>query len=234
MESTWASGAIELLRHADLHINLNTAFDKRIAFISIDNSVETLIRSFLSLPSSKSGIKVDKKDIEEAGNIFPKLLSLLYRHASSKLVGIDDADIEHYHRIRNKIYHEGTGLSVDDQYLRAYRSIAALLLQNLFNVSVKQTSSDRYTLEKLILNWNEIEHIIKKNSGGIGITANNYNFKKVFTAIIKDNKDLINVVHLKEARNRIVHSNRIDQKDLEYWVDFSEDILKQLKKYYGV
>ncbi|MDP2277525.1 MAG: hypothetical protein Q8K51_04815, partial [Nitrospirota bacterium] len=116
MESIRASGARELLRHADSHIDLKTAFDKRIAFISIDNSIETIIRSFLSLPSSKSGIKVDKKDIEEAGNIFPKLLALLYRHASSKLVGIDDADIEHYHRIRNKIYHEGTGLSVDDQY----------------------------------------------------------------------------------------------------------------------
>jgi hypothetical protein len=44
MESTWASGASELLRHADSHINLNSAFDKRIAFISIDNCVETIIR----------------------------------------------------------------------------------------------------------------------------------------------------------------------------------------------
>lgn len=228
MESTWASGAIELLRHADSHINLDTAFDKRIAFISIDNSVEILIRSFLSLPSSKSGIKVDKKDIEDAGNIFPKLLSLLYKHASSKLVGIDDADIEHYHRIRNKIYHEGTGLSVDDQYLRAYRSIAALLLQNLFNVSIKPTSRDRYTLERLILNWNEIEHVLKKNSEGVGITANNYNLKKALTALIKDKKDQLNIEQLKEARNRIVHSRTIDQKDLEFWIDLSEEILKKL------
>jgi hypothetical protein len=34
MESTWASGASELLRHADSHINLDTAFDKRIAVTS--------------------------------------------------------------------------------------------------------------------------------------------------------------------------------------------------------
>ena len=43
MEKTWASGAIELLRHADSHIHLETAFDRRIAFISVDNSVETSI-----------------------------------------------------------------------------------------------------------------------------------------------------------------------------------------------
>ncbi len=50
MEKTWASGALELLRHADSHIDLDSAFDKRIAFISIDNCVEVCIRTFLSLP----------------------------------------------------------------------------------------------------------------------------------------------------------------------------------------
>ena len=60
MDKTWASGAIELLRHADSHIHLDTAFDKRIAFISIDNAVETLMRTFLSLPFSKSKIKVSR------------------------------------------------------------------------------------------------------------------------------------------------------------------------------
>jgi hypothetical protein len=64
VEHTWASGAIELNRHADSHIHLETAFDRRIAFISIDNSVETTIRTFLSLPVSKSGIKVPHKDME--------------------------------------------------------------------------------------------------------------------------------------------------------------------------
>ena len=117
MKSTWASGAIELLRHADSHIDINTAFDKRIAFISIDNCVETIIRTCLSLPKSKSGFKVKKQELDEAGNSFPRLLSLLFKYVPEKLIGIDEADIEHYHRIRNKLYHDGTGLSVDDEYL---------------------------------------------------------------------------------------------------------------------
>jgi hypothetical protein len=50
MKDTWASGTLELLRHADSHIKLDSAFDKRIAFISIDNCVETVLRTFVSLP----------------------------------------------------------------------------------------------------------------------------------------------------------------------------------------
>ena len=59
-----------------------------------------------------------------------KLLSLLFKYTPEKLVGIDEVDIEHYHRIRNKLYHDGTGLSVDDEYLIAYRGIAGVLLKN--------------------------------------------------------------------------------------------------------
>src|ERR1700756_2757915 len=102
MENTWASGAIELLRHADSHIDLETAFDRRIAFISIDNAVETMIRTFLSLPKGKSGIHIPKRDLDEAENSFPRLLGLLWTHAGSRLTGIDEWDIEHYHRIRNR------------------------------------------------------------------------------------------------------------------------------------
>src|SRR5271167_4567784 len=125
MEKTWASGAVELLRHADSHINLESAFDRRIAFISIDNAVETMIRTFLSLPKSKSGISVSRKQVEAAEKSFPLLLETFWRNVGSRLTGIDESDIEHYHRIRNTLYHKGTGLSVDVEYLLAYRQIAA-------------------------------------------------------------------------------------------------------------
>jgi hypothetical protein len=82
MENTWASGASELLRHADSHINLDTAFDRRIAFISIDNAVETMIRVFLSLPKSKSGISIHRKQLEEAEKSFPLLLEMFWNNVA--------------------------------------------------------------------------------------------------------------------------------------------------------
>ena len=168
MEKTWASGAIELLRHADSHIHLETAFDRRIAFISIDNSVETSIRTFLSLPQSKSGVKIPRKDVEAVENSFPGLLNLLWQHVGTRLTGIDEADIEHYHRIRNKLYHDGTGLGVDEQYLLAYRQITVLLLKNLFAVTLGEPKPAP-TLERLIVLWNKIEEVLGKKFANAGI-----------------------------------------------------------------
>jgi len=167
MEHTWASGAIELLRHADSHVHLQTAFDRRIAFISIDHSVETSIRAFLSLPTSKSGIKVSHKDVEAAENSFPGLVSLLWKHVGNRLTGIDEAEIEHYHRTRNKLYHDGTGLSVDEQYLLAYRQIAILLLKNLFGVSLGEPKRAP-TLERLIVLWYQVEEAYNRWLGRPG------------------------------------------------------------------
>ena len=89
VETTWASGATELLRHADSHIDLEeSAFDKRIAFISIDNCVETSVRKFLSLPEGKSGVKVPRKDVMAAENSYPGLVDLLFEHTGIRLTGI--------------------------------------------------------------------------------------------------------------------------------------------------
>jgi hypothetical protein len=226
MESTWVSGAIELLRHADSHLNLNTAFDKRIAFISIDNGVETMIRTYLSLPKSKSGVKVDRKELDETGNSFPKLLALLEKYATAKLTGIDATDIEYYHRIRNTLYHEGTGLSVDDQYIMAYRGIAAVLLENLFNAKTVLPVAEDHSLERLILNWNTIEKIARERMETAGLSVS-HRWEDDFAAKLAD-QDAQLLSNLRSARNRLVHSQSIDKKEVERWVEESERLLKKL------
>ena len=226
MEATWVSGAIELLRHADSHLNLNTAFDKRIAFISIDNGVETMIRTFLSLPRSKSGVKVDRKELEEAGNSFPKLLGLLGKYAATKLTGIDATDIEFYHRIRNMLYHEGTGLSVDNQHIMAYRGIATVLLESLFDVKTSQPTADESSLERLILNWNAIEKTIREALEKTG-TSVSPKWEDVFAARLPE-EDVRLLSDLRSARNRLVHSQSIDKQDVGRWVEASERLLHKL------
>jgi hypothetical protein len=227
MQSTWASGAIELLRHADSHIDLKTAFDKRIAFISIDNSVETMIRTYLSLPKSKSGIKITRQELEDAGNSFPKLLALLAKHASNRLIGIDEADIEHYHRIRNTLYHEGTGLSVDDQYIMAYRGIAGVLLENLFGTKAAPPAPGHDTLERLIVNWNNIERVIRGRMEEAGVSIS-HRWEEAFRASLADKADAEILTKLRLARNRLVHSKSIDKKELSHWVEESERLLQKL------
>ena len=94
MENTWASGSLELLNHAEAHMDEESAFDKRVAFISIDNSVEIAIRTFLGLPARHFlGTKPSRKEVESASNSFPNLLDLLVKYAANRLVGIDPMDI---------------------------------------------------------------------------------------------------------------------------------------------
>jgi hypothetical protein len=228
MEHTWASGAVELLRHADSHIHLETAFDCRIAFISIDNSVETSIRTFLSLPSKKSGINVTRKELEDVKNSFPGMVGLLWRHVGSRLTGIDEADIEHFHRIRNKLYHEGTGLGVDEQHLFAYRQIAALLLKNLFDVPLGEPKPAP-TLERLILLWNKIDVALTQKLEEAGIDRG-YTFwpEEAMQAGVLNRDDRAKLIELRMIRNNEVHSSAPDRKLVEYAVGLEERLLSNI------
>lgn len=230
MENTWASGAIELLRHADSHIDLESAFDKRIAFISVDASVETSVRSFLSLPSGKSGITVPRSEIEAARNSFPKLVELLFKQVGHRLTGIDPDDIEHYHRIRNRLYHEGTGFSVDDQYLVAYRSIATLLLQNLFGVAYAKNVEQPPRLDSLILNWNRIEQNIKARLREAGIDdRHTFKWEQAFQVQALAPAYVRDLTELRMARNRLVHSTTVDAEEVAYWVQKAKRLLAILE-----
>lgn len=229
MKDTWASGAVELLRHADSHIHLETAFDRRIAFISVDNSVETSIRTFLALPSNRSGIKVSRKDVDTVENSFPGLLGLLWQHAGSRLTGIDEADIEHYHRIRNKLYHDGTGLSVDEQYLLAYRQIAVLLLKNLFGVALGDPKPAP-TLERLILLWNKIEESFKGKLKNAGIDREHTFWpEEAMQSGVLSQDDIADLTELRKIRNTQVHSSTFDRKPVEYAVGLAERLLSKLE-----
>ncbi|WP_038918673.1 hypothetical protein [Dickeya sp. MK7] len=231
MEETWASGSLELLRHADSHIKLETAFDSRIAFISVDNSVETSIRTFLSLPEKISGVRFQRKEVEEAGNSFPKMIDLLFNKAKPKLAGLNDGDIEHYHRIRNQLYHNGTGLGVDRRYLDAYRQIAAVLLNNLFGVKVVSKGAE-VTLENLILLFNEVEILFRKIFEGSSVdTRHTFKWEMAIREGVLEMEDINQLTELRMIRNSQVHSTaeNIDKKRIELGVEIAEKLIKKLK-----
>lgn len=231
MEETWASGSLELLRHADSHIQLDTAFDSRIAFISIDNSVETSIRTFLSLPEKISGVKFQKKEVDEAGNSFPKMVDLLFSKSRSKLSGLDDGDIEHYHRIRNQLYHNGTGLGVDRRYLDAYRQIAAVLLNNLFGVKADPKGTEA-TLENLILLFNEVETLVRNAFEDSGVdTGHTFKWEMAMREGVLEMEGVNQLTELRMIRNTQVHSTaeNIDKKRIELGVEIAETLIKKLK-----
>ncbi len=139
MKKPWTSGPRELLEHADAHLQKNSAFDHRIAFISIDNAVELMIRTFLSIPKRARGRRGPPRKKIEMATGFPDLLDLLEEYADDLIQGIELGDIEWYHRIRNSLYHDGNGITIDKNQLDAYKEIAKILYQNLFKVKLESS-----------------------------------------------------------------------------------------------
>jgi hypothetical protein len=227
MENTWASGSLELLNHAEAHMDEESAFDKRIAFISIDNSVEIAIRTFLGLPARHFlGTKPSRKEIEYTFNSFPSLLDLLIKYAANRLVGIDPIDIEFYHRLRNKLYHDGTGLATDDSHIFAYFTIAKLLLEKLFDIKYASTSHGKKpSPEDVLLLWNKIEKQLEELFYLAGIhDKGTYKWEEALSEKILTMDLISQLTELRMERNKLVHSNKkMTKKELGFVLKKAED-----------
>ena len=57
MNSPWTDGPKELIQHAIDHLSLGSDFDKRIAMISIDNSVELILKPIIAVKENKTCLK---------------------------------------------------------------------------------------------------------------------------------------------------------------------------------
>jgi hypothetical protein len=133
MPNPWTDGLQELIQQAMDHLALGGDFDRRIAMISVDNSVELMIKTYLGLPERARGFKEpSRKELEIASESFPGLLDLLQNYATHKITGLSLDDIEWYHRLRNQLYHSGNGFTVDVSKVETYLQLAISLFESPF------------------------------------------------------------------------------------------------------
>lgn len=152
----WTEGPRELLDHAFKHLAKGNPFDFRIAMISIDNAIELAIKTYLGLPRRIRGSEgPSRKLLQDAGSSFPDLLDLLEKFAIGKLSGLDLGDIEVYHRLRNTLYHDGNGITVDSKHVDSYLQIAKVLLNNLLGIELEKDESNPPSslLGNLVTQW---------------------------------------------------------------------------------
>lgn len=138
MNQPWIEGPLELLKHGLEHLKNDTDFDRRIAMISIDNSVELMIKTYLGLPRRITAKSVSRKEFEEGSSSFSKLLNLLEKYAPEKITGIDLGHIEWYHRLRNTLYHEGNGITIERGKAQGYAIMVKILFLNLFETDIEK------------------------------------------------------------------------------------------------
>ena len=138
VQNRWQSGPTELIRYAIKHLHRSSEFDQRIAFLLLDVGVETLFKTFLQLPEEATGTKMSygKRRAAAEGN-FHELVRGVKEAAGTRLDGIDLTHVQFYHDLRNKLYHQGNGITVPTDKSKGYASLAAELLRRLLDIDLQ-------------------------------------------------------------------------------------------------
>ncbi|MBI2839751.1 MAG: hypothetical protein HYX75_15675 [Acidobacteria bacterium] len=126
--------------------------------ISIDNAVELMAKTYLGLPKRVTGLAITRKELQDVGESFPALLDALELHAPERLDGVDLGVIEWYHRLRNELYHQGNGLTVERDKVEIYAELANVLFTNLFGFAVVEDPSRKTELlGEFLAAWADVE-----------------------------------------------------------------------------
>ena len=147
----WANGPFEQILHAEIHRLNGDDFDRRIALISFDNSIEVSITTYLTLnPIQRGGREYSKEDVDKWRISYHTKLDFfeaeLQRRDIQPKVGKDE--IIWYHSIRNDQYHGGTRGVPEERDLSGIRQVALWVFSVLFDVpDTEQIVEDRIAQE---------------------------------------------------------------------------------------
>lgn len=229
----WASGPREILQHGLSLLHNDTDTNRRLALLSIDNAVELTAKTFLGLPKRISGIHISRKEMAEISESFPKMLDALETHAEDRLEGINLGEIEWFHRLRNQLYHQGNGLTVDRDKVEIYAELANLLFKNLFDESLDVAPEDQHKLlGSFLAAWVDFErtlgqlshvHIDKvstlKGNPRPPMTA----IRELIRAGVFAADDAAAIEGLRKLRNEVVHGM------VDYNTAVTENVIQQLQ-----
>lgn len=164
----WAAGPGELLQHGVDLLRKDSDSQRRIALILVDNAVELIAQTYISLPKRITGVELTRKQREDYCANFPSLLDGIEEHASEKILGLNLGEFEWFHRLRNQLYHEGNGLTVERRNVEVYAELALKLFEALFScpLHIEAPDGDRTELiGEFFEDWMEIERKLASISG---------------------------------------------------------------------
>ncbi len=122
----WVRGPIEVLNHAIEHLKLGSERDLRFALIHADNSIELAAKSFLYFEKRLIPGKIEWAEWNKAKRNFHEVMKLVYEFSSEQGFTDElDSYIAFYHDLRNKVYHDGVGISVDSESVKEYIGVAS-------------------------------------------------------------------------------------------------------------
>ena len=134
----WMDGPIELLFHGWEHLKTNNAFNNRMAMISFDNAIEVGINVYLKYALDQSNLSSDqKREIFDRHNSFHKKLDLVNQCKATNSSEFDFSKIRFGHNLRNTLYHNGNGISIEYEKVKDYGNMCTILMGSLFDLPVE-------------------------------------------------------------------------------------------------
>lgn len=134
----WAVGPFEMLYHAESHFQNGDDFDRRIALISFDNTIEVAITTYLALhPIQRAGIEYSRVEIEKWQRNYHTKLDFFYEELGRRTLPIktEQADVVYYHQNRNDQYHGGSAGVPEKHKLEGIREAAIWVVEVLFDIA---------------------------------------------------------------------------------------------------
>lgn len=205
----WTSGPAELLQHGVSLLRQDSDLNRRLAMIAIDNAVELMIKTYLSLPRRVTGVSLSRKAFQEIADSFPQLLDAIETHAADRLAGVDLGDIEWYHRLRNQLYHQGSGLTVERKKVEIYAEVARVLFNNLFGIESEVTPEPGHDrIGAFLAAWVEVERLLMQRAPTRnGRRELSFPLPPTLSipGALKNAEDVEQLNRLRDLRNRVVH-----------------------------
>ncbi len=131
LDKPWQIMPAKLIKLGVSHADKDTDFDHQLAFLLLDIGVETVLKTYL----------VQKKQIVE--NIsFPDLLSKVRNEVQKSKIEVDLESIDYFHKVRNKLYHQGDGVKPTNENLKRYSELAEEVISSLLGVDISEVELD--------------------------------------------------------------------------------------------
>lgn len=207
----WAAGPGEILRHGLDLLRKESDTNRRLAMIAIDNAVELMIKTYLGLPKRITGLAITRKEYQEVAESFPGLLDALEKYSADKLDGVDLGTIEWYHRVRNELYHQGNGLTVERDKVEIYAELANVLFRNLFGSElVEQRSARTELVGEFLAAWIDLERALRELAGTHSLTGRTPHggldlLRFLDGASLMEPHERREIDNLRQIRNEVVH-----------------------------
>ncbi|WP_166421024.1 hypothetical protein [Pseudoalteromonas sp. Z1A8] len=145
----WQKAPVKIVSEAIYHAEKQNEEDNLISFLLLDVGAEMLLKTYLRLPKHITG-SITPED--ERYNIIRKGFHGVIEGVKNSRQGISAkelARVEFFHGLRNKLYHQGNGLTVQRSHLDEYIAIIKSLFKQLLKVDIdEQLSSTTLTKDE--------------------------------------------------------------------------------------